>query len=198
MLFLWVEIFTNLSKIRCQPYKFIDFCVLIFQKCENSENLHLVKISHSTVCVCVYIYVCMYVCMYVCINMYVCMYVPVYMYMYVCMYICMYVPVCMYMYVCMYVCMYATCIITYGTLYAIIMYMIYKKVWSLADNEKSQTALFYYKATCSNDEIPYYSLVHKHIFFNSAPHLYLEMIYAIPFLKAWVFYCLNTDDVMFL
>ena len=33
--------FTNLFKIRCQPYKFIGFCVLMLQKCENSENLHL-------------------------------------------------------------------------------------------------------------------------------------------------------------
>ena len=36
------------------------------------------------VCVCIYMYVCMYVCIYVRVCMYVCMYV--YIYMYICMY----------------------------------------------------------------------------------------------------------------
>ena len=54
----------------------------------GSENV-------KSVCVCIYICMCVYVCMYVCIC--------IYIFMYVCMYVCVYVHVCMCMYVCVYI-----------------------------------------------------------------------------------------------
>ena len=49
---------------------------------ENCENLHLAKISHTTVYTIysMYVHVCMYVCMYVHMYVHVC----------TCMYVCMY------------------------------------------------------------------------------------------------------------